>query len=460
MAPSPHTRRALGLRDLIFYGIVVITPIAPVPIYGVAQQLSHGHVIITLVLAGVAMMLTAFSYGRMASLYPSAGSAYVYVGRGLNPHMGFIAGWTMTLDYLVLPIVATIQVALALQRLLPSVPYTAWVTLLVVLITLLNLRGIRTTARTNTALLICMAVVIGAFFVLSAKYLISLSGLSGLVSLQPLYDPATFNVRAIVTGTSFAALTYIGFDGLTTLAEDVENPRRSIPLATISVCLFTAIFSCFLVYLAQLTYPDYRSFPNIETAFMDVTRRVGGEALFQGMGLVVILSSFGAALAGEVAASRVLLAMGRDNVLPRRLFAHLHARSQTPIANIVLISGIAWIGSVLLSLEHAGELLNFGALLGFMGVNLSAFRQCYWLQTPSRRRLFTDAGIPLLGFVFSLAIWLNLPVPAKLTGGAWLLTGIAYYAARSRCFRAPESSSTDQSAPQPNRGPSPTIQSE
>jgi len=439
---ASHPRRVLKLRDLIFYGIVVITPIAPVPIYGVAQQLSHGHVILSLVLAGIAMMLTAFSYGRMANLYPSGGSAYVYVGRGLNPHLGFVAGWTMTLDYLVLPIVAIIQVSLAIQRLLPSVPYAAWVTGCAVLITLLNLRGIRTTARANLALLIAMSIVIAAFLVLAVKYLFGLQGIDGLLSLHPIYDPATFDLRAIATATSFAALTYIGFDGLTTLAEDVDNPRRNVPLATVSVCLFTALFSCLLVYLAQLIYPDYHAFANIETAFMDVTRRVGGETLFQGIGIVIILSSFGAAMAGEVAAARVMLAMGRDNVLPARFFARLSARTDNPTANILLISLIAWVGSLLLSLEHAGELLNFGALLGFMGVNLAAFRQCYWRRERAARRLWADAIVPLAGFLFCLAIWVTLPLPAKLIGGGWLLVGIVYLMARTRRFGAPPLSST------------------
>jgi putrescine importer len=425
---DPQLRRVLRLRDLIFYGIVVITPIAPVPIYGIAQELSRGHVILSLLLAGIAMMLTAFSYGRMANLYPSAGSAYVYVGHGLNQHLGFVAGWTMILDYVVLPIVATIQVGLAVQRLLPAVPYAVWVTGLVVLITVLNLRGIRTTARTNMALLLAMVVVIGAFLLLAVKYLTGDSGVAGLLSSRPFYDPASFDLGAIATATSFAALTYIGFDGLTTLAEDVENPRRNIPLATVLVCLFTALFSCLLVYLAQLIYPDYRVFADIETAFMDVTRRVGGEALFQGMGLVIILSSFGAALGGEVAASRVLLAMGRDDVLPRKWFARItHDGSETPAMNILIISVIALIGSLFLSLQLAGQLLNFGALLGFMGVNLAAFRQCYLLQEPGKRRLFSDAVAPLLGFLFCLSIWLTLPLPAKLIGGAWLVVGIAYY---------------------------------
>lgn len=429
---APHQHRVLKLRDLMFYGIIVITPIAPVPIYGVAQELSHGHLILSLILAGIAMMLTAFSYGRMANRFPSGGSAYVYVGRGLNTHLGFVAGWTMVLDYLVLPVVAIIQVALAIQRLLPSVSYAAWVTVITIMITALNLRGIRTTARMNLGLLIAMSVVIAAFLVLAVKYLTSLHGVSGLLSLQPIYDSSTFEPSAIATATSFAALTYIGFDGLTTLAEDVENPRRNVPLATVSVCLFTALFSCVLVYLAQLIFPDYRAFVDIETAFMDVTRRVGGERLFQGMGIVVILSSFGAAMAGEVAAARVMLAMGRDNVLPARFFARLSSETDNPSVNILLISLIAWTGSLLLSLEHAGELLNFGALLGFMGVNLAAFRQCYFLQERGKRRVFIDAVVPLLGFVFCLAIWLTLPVPAKVIGGTWLVVGIAYYALRSR----------------------------
>src|ERR1035438_6475020 len=313
-------RRVLKLRALIFYGIVIITPIAPVPIYGVAQELSRGHILLCILLAGVTMMLTAFSYGRMASLYPSAGSAYVYVGQGLNSHLGFIAGWAMTLDYVVLPIVAIIQAALAMGRLAPWLPYPVWVALFVVLITALNLRGIRATSRANIAVRIGMFVVIGVFLWAAVRYLFHIQGLHGLISIEPFYHSTTFDFRSVATATSFAALTYIGFDGVTTLAEDVENPRRNVLLATVSVCLFTTIFSCILVYLAQLIWPDYRTFPSFETAFMDVTRRVGGAPLFRGMGVVVILSSLGGCLAGQVAAARVLFAMGRDDVLPRKVF--------------------------------------------------------------------------------------------------------------------------------------------
>ena len=428
-------RRVLKLRDLIFYGIVIITPIAPVPIYGVAQELSRGHILLCILLAGVAMMLTAFSYGRMASLYPSAGSAYVYVGQGLNSHLGFIAGWAMTLDYVVLPIVAIIQAALAMGRLAPWLPYPVWVALFVVLITALNLRGIRATARANIALLIGMFVVIGVFLWAAVRYLFHIQGLHGLISIEPFYHSTTFDFRSVATATSFAALTYIGFDGVTTLAEDVENPRRNVLLATVSVCLFTTIFSCILVYLAQLIWPDYRTFPSFETAFMDVTRRVGGAPLFRGMGVVVILSSLGGCLAGQVAAARVLFAMGRDDVLPRKVFGYLDPVTGNPTLNIVLVALVALGGSLLLSLEHAGELLNFGAFLAFMGVNLGAFRQYYVLQRKERRRLLADAMVPFFGFLFCLGIWLSLPLLTKLIGGAWLLTGIIYDGVKTKGFR-------------------------
>lgn len=433
----PHLRRVLKLRDLIFYGIVIISPIAPVPLFGVAQQLSRGHAVTTILIAGIAMMLTAFSYGRMATAYPSAGSAYTYVGRGLNAHLGFLAGWAMSLDYLVLPIVAVLQVSLAMVRLIPQVPYPVWVAIFVGGMTLLNLRGIRSTARANISLLVCMFIVIGLFVVLATRYLLHADGWQGLFSLRPFYDKRTFDLRSTATATSFAALTYIGFDGVTTLAEDVQNPRRNVLLATVLVCLFTDAFSCFQVYLAQLVWPHYSTFPNIETAFMDVTRRVGGPILFQAIGITIILSSFGGGLAGQVAAARLLFGMGRDGVLPRKLFAHLDPKRSNPSYNICLVGVLAVAGSLLLSFEHAAELLNFGAFLAFMGVNLACLRHYYFLQRDTgKRSLVRDALVPALGFLFCLGIWLNLPRVAKVVGGVWLFAGITYDAIRTRGFRS------------------------
>lgn len=230
----------------------------------------------------IAMMLTAVSYGRMAALYHTAGSAYTYVGRGLNPHLGFLTGWAMFLDYFIQPLLNGIYGALTIQRFFPFIPYAALAAVFAGIMTVLNLRGIRATARANIALLVVMCTVIAVFMVLAVRYLFGLEGWAGVFSIQPFYDPKTFNPRVIWTATSYAALTYIGFDGVTTLAEEVENPKRNVMLATVLVCLFTGIAGGLEVYLGQRVWPDFRSFPNAETAFMDVTR--GRTAPLPGLG--------------------------------------------------------------------------------------------------------------------------------------------------------------------------------
>ena len=434
--PVPHLRRILTLWDLIFYGIILIMPIAPVPLFGIAQQLSNGHFVTTILIAMTAMMFTAVSYGRMASLYPTAGSAYTYVGRGLNPHLGFLAGWAMILDYLIQPLLNGIFVSLTVKRLVPQVPYFVLAAFFVGLMTFLNLRGIRSTARANVILLTIMSVVVIAFIVLAVRYLFHSEGWSGVFSVDPFYNPRTFDLRTIWTATSYAALTYIGFDGVTTLAEDVVNPKRNVMLAAVSVCLFTGIVGGLEVYLGQRVWPDYSTFPNLETAFMDITRRVGGPLLFQALGLVLILACIGAGMTGQVGAARLLFGMGRDDVLPRRVFAYLDAKRNTPTRNIWLIGIMAYIGTLLISFEQAGEILNFGAFLAFVGVNLAALWQ-FAVRPPAarKRHVFADVVMPLIGFVFCLWIWLGLKMPAKIIGGIWFLGGSIYSAIRTRGFR-------------------------
>src|SRR5215469_208630 len=200
--------RVLSLRDLIFYGIVAVTPSAPATVFGLAETRSHGHVVVTILAAMVAMVLTAISYGRMAALYPSAGSAYAYVSRGIHPYLGFFAGWAMLLDYIFIPVFIVIYGTLALQRAVPGLPFIVGALLFAGGITILNLRGIHYTARANDVMLIFMFGVLISFIVLATKYIAARNGVAGLFSTQPLYHAATFNIRDIASATSFAALTY------------------------------------------------------------------------------------------------------------------------------------------------------------------------------------------------------------------------------------------------------------
>jgi len=443
-AAVPRLRRTLTLWDLIFYGIVLIQPIAPVPLYGVAQKLSDGHFVTIILLALFAMLITAVCYGRMGALYPTAGSAYTYVGKGLNPHLGFLAGWAMILDYLLQPLINTVWISTALhERYVPQVPFWVWAAIIAGIMTLLNLAGVKSSSNANKVLLAVMSVVVVLFVVLAIRYLYTGQGWAGLFSLEPLYDPKTFNWGKIKVATSFAALTYIGFDGVTTLAEDVENPKRNVLLAVVLTCIFAGACSAFESYLGARVWPDWRSFQNLETAFMDICYRVGGAFLFNAMGVILIVAAFGSGLTGTLGAARLLFGMGRDGVLPKKFFAHLKPGSSTPTYNILLIGALAFGGAEMLyhignAYEHAGELLNFGAFLAFTGVNLA----CFWQFTVQAQRkgikwrLLQDAVLPIMGFLVCGYIWLNLNSLAKTVGGIWFAVGILYVGYKTNWFRS------------------------
>ena len=422
--------------DLILYGIVAVTPSAPATVFGLAQLKSHGHAVVTILAAMVAMVLTAVSYGRMAALYPSAGSAYTYVGRGLHPYLGFVAGWAMLLDYVVSPVFCVIYGTLALQRAIPSLPFAIGAALFAGGITYLNLRGIRATARTNQLLLVFMFIVLCGFIVCAIRYIATRNGVGGLFSIAPFYTPGTFHIRDITAATSFAALTYLGFDAVTTLAEDVKDPRRNVMIAAVAVCAFTGLFGGLLVYLGQIAWPEYQQYPNIETAFVDVTRRVGGVVLFQAMAFLLVIANIGAGMTTQVGAARLLFGMGRDSVIPRRFFSYLNPERNTPSNNIWLIGVLAYLGALVMSYELTAEILNFGAFLGFIGVNVAIIWQFGVRGHEGKpKRIVADMLLPALGALFCTIIWLGLGAPAKIAGGIWFVFGLGVLAWHTNGFR-------------------------
>jgi putrescine importer len=437
-AAKPRLKRVLSVWDLVYYGVILTSPIAVVPMFGEAQVLSRGHAVITILASMVAMTATAVSFGRMATVYPSAGSVYTYVSRGFNPLLGFVVGWAMFLEYLFQPLQNSLYAALTIQRLVPQIPFALLSALAVGFMTLLCWFGIRTTARANQILLALMSVVMIAFLGEALWYIMAHHHWYGLISTQPLYDSRTFSVRAIAAGTALAATTYIGFDGVSILAEEVENPKRNVLLATVLVCVFTGLFAAFQVYLAQRVWPDYRSLQNPETAFMDVARVVGGYNLFVAFGLVLLISSLACGLAGLLGAVRLLYGMGRDNLLPRKIFGHLNAERGNPSYNVMITGALAYIGTLSLGWERSVEMLNFGALMAFMAVNLAAVR--HFGFTPNlaqRRQLLLDVIIPTLGFVFCLVIFLGLQGSTLVAGAAWVLVGGLYVFLKTKAMGQP-----------------------
>jgi len=432
---KPRLKRALGLWDLIYYGIILTSPIAAVALFGEAQVLSQGHTVSTLLLAMVAMSVTAISFGRMSSVYPSAGSVYTYVSRELNPHFGFIVGWAMFLEYLFQPIQNALYAVLAIQRMIPGFPFAMLAAITVLFITLLTVQGIKFNARTNEVMLGFMLLVTTVFLVEAFRFIVLHQHLSALFSLQPIYNPATFNVRAIAAGTSLAALIFIGFDGVSILAEEVHNPKRNVLVASVVVVIFTGLFSGLQVYMAQRVWPDYTTLQNPETAFMDVAGMAGGPMLFAAYGIMLLVSSVACGLAGHLGASRLLYSMGRDDVLPKRIFGYISPKKSSPVYNVWIVGILAYIGVVTIPWERAAEILTFGALLAFMGVNLAAFRH-FWFSRAAigDRNFFVDALVPGFGFVFCFILLISLQTWTKYAGLTWLIVGILYGGYKTRGF--------------------------
>jgi amino acid transporter len=255
-------KRVLSFWDLMFYGIVIIQPTAPLPSFGIVNSVSRGHAVSAILLAMVAMMLTAFSYGKMARAYPTAGSAYTFVGRELHPNLGLLTGWSIALDYVLNPTIGVIWCSKAAINILP-LPFIVWAAIFAVAFGFVNLMGIRMNARTNTVLTIGMFTVLIVFFVAAASYLFHIAGVSAFFSSLPFYSPSTFEWNRLRAGTSIAVLTYMGFDSISTLSEDVKNPQRNIMLATVSLCLFTGVLGGLEAYVGQLIWPDFSTYPDL-----------------------------------------------------------------------------------------------------------------------------------------------------------------------------------------------------
>ena len=428
----PRLRRALSLWDLVLYGIVVVQPTAPMPAFGLVSERAHGHVVTAILIAMFAMLCTAFSYGRMARAYPSAGSAFAYVGQEIHPALGYVTGWGMLMDYLLNPLICTILCAQLARNLAPGAPYFAWAIFFAVLFTSLNLLGIQASARINNTLAIGMGIVIAVFFVIAARYVFGHPhSVPGFFS-HPFYDPSTFETRAVLGGTSLAVLTYIGFDGISTLSEEAKNPQRDILRATVLVCLITGVLAALEVYAAQLIWPSERPFPEVSTAFVTVTGVAGGPWLLQLVNGTLLVATVGSGIGSQLGAARLLYAMGRSNALPSRFFGRIDPKYLIPRNNVIFSGALALLGAFTLSYERGVDLLNFGALLAFVGVNAACLIR-YFFRASERR--WHEFLIPAVGCLVCALLWWNLNPRAKVLGTVWMLLGVGYGAIRTRGFQ-------------------------
>jgi putrescine importer len=430
---APRLRRTLTLWNLIIIGIVIVQPIAPMGIYGVINNKAGGHVVTTILIAMVAMLFTAISYGKMARAYPSAGSAYTYVGKEIHPGFGYLTGWAMVMDYILNPLICTIICSKLTQNILPGAPYWLLALFYAGFFTVLNLRGVKTSARINDVLAAGMSIVVVVFFAFIIRFLWGLHEYGAAFFAQPFYNPATFSFSRVFQGTSIAVLSYIGFDAISTFSEEVENPRRNILFATVLVCIITGVLSSLEVYAAQLVWGSKPfAADKVESAFPIVAQQVGGFFLFQLLNFTILIANIGSGMGAQLAAARLLYGMGRNDAIPKGFFGKISASRHIPQNNVILIGIIALAGAFIITYERGAELLNFGAFIAFMGVNAASFIR-YFVRSEEKK--IGNLLVPVLGFLICGFIWWNLSPPAKIAGSIWLAVGIAYGAWKTSWFR-------------------------
>jgi len=429
---APRLRRTLTLWDLILYGVIVIQPVAPMSSFGALSDRGHGHVVTAILIAMVAMLFTGISYGRMARAYPSAGSAFTYVAQEFHPGVGYVTGWSMVMDYMLNPLICTVWCSQQAHEFAAALPVWGWKIVFAAVFTWLNLRGIKTSARVNTGMAAVMSAVIVVVFIAAIRYIFGHPHNDPIFFTRPFYDPQTFTYGNLFGCTSIAVLTYIGFDGISTLSEEAENPRRNILLATVLTCLVIGILSAAEVYVAQLVWPASQPFSNPDTAYVFAAARTWAP-LFGIVGFTLLVANFGSGFGSQIGAARLLYGMGRSNALPQSFFGAVDAKNRVPRNNVLFVGAIALLGSFFISYGRGIELLNFGALIAFMGVNAAAFMR-YFVRQPEKK--ISNFLPPILGFLICLGLWWSLSRDAWIVGGTWMLLGIAFGAWKTKGFRS------------------------
>ncbi len=436
-----HLKRTLGPITLTLFGLSYMAIGTVFTTYGIVNQITEGHLVDSYVVALFVMLFTASSYAAMVRRYPVAGSAYTYSQQSFGGATGFLTGWVLMLDYLFIPMINFLILGLYVGTQFPSVP--TWVFTLAALLAVFvfNVLGVSLVGKINTVIVVVSLAAVLVFAILAIKVAI---GDPNAPSLIEPFIPGSADYSPIFTGAAVLALSFLGFDAVSTLSEEARNPRRDIPRAIMLTTIIGGLIFIFIAWVGARAYylADWSlaSQELLDAAGVVLFNHVGGEILTAIFIVITVAGCFGSGLAGQVAVSRILYSMGRDGILPKPL-GILSKRFGTPIVAATTVSVVA-LSSLFLSLDQAAFMISFGALAAFAMVNLSVIRT-YLFPKGGRREPLTAwqvirfGAIPLIGFVLTVWLWTSLEAFTWVVGGAWVLIGVVILALKTGFFRRP-----------------------
>ncbi|MCL1895462.1 MAG: APC family permease [Clostridiales bacterium] len=428
-------KRVLTMKDLIVYGLLFIIVTAPMGVFGEVHVLSHGMTPIVYVVGLIAMIFTALSYRQMSNRFPIAGSVYSYVQRGINPYIGFLVGWLIMIDYFLLPALNYGFVGAWCNDLLPQIPIWVFIIVLLGINTFITYRGISLMQVINWIVFIIQIVMVVIFIFLGLKFIMSGGGYGGFTS-KPLYNPEFFDFNFIATAATVACLSFLGFDAISTLAEETHQPEKNIGKGTVFTLLIVGGLFFLITYVAASVWGDL---PLEEldpvTGIFQVAAMMGGDVLRVALTLVMLLGGAIGSLAAQAALVRILYSMSRDKMMPA-FMGKIHEKHKTPYITVLLIAAIIFIVSFIHPMQLV-RFVNFGALSSFIMLNFAVF--WYFYIREKKRNSFNEfiafLLLPVIGMFILGYVWSGFDAPTLILGFSWLAVGFVFAAVKTKGFK-------------------------
>ncbi|MCM2461388.1 hypothetical protein ALP39_200463 [Pseudomonas marginalis pv. marginalis] len=425
--------RVLGLPSLVLFGLAYMVPLTVFTTYGLVTQTTSGHLPAAYVVTLITMLFTAYGYGRMAASLPYAGSAYAYATSAFGGKVGFMVGWVLLLDYLFIPMICYLVIGIYMAQYFPTVPMSVWICGSILGVLVLNVVGIKLLSKVNFGLIGVQIVFIVVFI---AASVVSISD-GPPVSFSAPFFSADMNFQGLLSGAATLCLSFLGFDAVSTLSEETRNPKRNLPRAIMLCTLLSGSLFILVAYVGHVAFPDWRTFKDVDSASLQLMQHVGGQLLSAFFTAIYVAGCFACAMAAQASVSRILFAMGRDGVLPKRIFGVTSKRFGTPVSASLVVSLLSLI-ALEISLDLASTMISFGALTAFSFVNLSVIK--HFLGDKGLRgpqALLRYGLIPLIGLSLTLWLWTSLSVTTFEVGLAWLAGGLLYLLWLTKGFRRP-----------------------
>lgn len=428
---APQLRRVLGLGATVAFGLAYMIPLTVFTTLGIANVMTHGNLVAAYAVTLLTMCFTAFSYAIMVRRFPVAGSAYAFARRSFGPRSGFMTGWVVMLDYFLLPMVTYLVIGIYLNEAFPAVPLWVFFVGALLLVTACNIIGVRLLASVNVGLLGLQFVFIAIFITMGIA---SLSG-NPMPSLTEVFLNDNANLAGILAGSALLCFSFLGFDAVSTLAEETKNPGRTLPRAIVLVTVFGGVLFMLLSAVSNIVMPDYTAYSSVDAASIDVMLAAGGEFLAAFFTAAYVAGCFASVLASQATVSRILFSMGRDRLLPQQVFGYVHKRFRTPVGAILVVAIVSFIG-LALNLETLSSLISFGALVAFAMVNLSVIKlHLLDKRLRGQKSLLLYGLVPGVGFLLTVWLWTSLTQTTLVIGLIWVIVGVAYLAGLTRFFR-------------------------